>query len=135
VTLGADLAAALPELRAEAESLMLDTCTVSPVTGVDESTGAPTPGTAVYAGRCRFQTTEVQVSEPEAGGATYTVLSGRLHVPVAAFANPAPGVDLVASCVTSANNPNLPGRMFRVTGPSPAKSLPTADRLPIEEVR
>jgi len=128
-------ASALQAGRLAAERDMIDTCAVCPVTGVSESTGAPTLGAPVYTGKCKFQTTEGQVSTPEAGGATYTVLSGRLHVPVAAFANPAPGVDLVASCVTSALDPDMPGRMFRVTSPTPPKSLATAHRLPIQEVR
>ncbi len=64
--------------RRAAESLMLDTCTVQPVTGVNETTGAPTLGTAIYGpsiaphfGKCKFQVTGIEVSTAEAGGAKY----------------------------------------------------------------
>ncbi|HZL05137.1 MAG TPA: DUF6093 family protein [Coriobacteriia bacterium] len=136
--LGNDIAAALPGLRAEAESRMRDTCTVCPVTGVNESTGAPTLGAAIYGpsvapryGKCRFVVASVQESDPQAGGATYTVTRGRVDVPVGAFVAL---TGLVVTSVTSEMDPGLPGRRFRTQAPSPANSQATAYRLAVEEV-
>lgn len=142
MTLGADLAAAMPEFRAEAESRMRDTCTVQLVTGhiTDESTGIVTDtlGAAVYGpsiaphhGRCRFAVASVQESDPQAGGATYTVTRGRVDVPVGAFVA---ATGLVVTCVTSEMDPHLPGRRFRTQASSPANSQATAYRLAIEEI-
>jgi len=142
VTLGADLAEALPEFRADAESRMRDTITVQPVTGhtTDETTGAVTDtlGAAVYGpalaphnGACRFAVASVQESDPQAGGATYTVTRGRVDVPVGAFVA---ATGLVVTCVTSEMDPYLPGRRFRTQAPSPANSQATAYRLAVEEI-
>jgi len=138
VTLGADLAAALPEFRADAESRMRDTCTVCPVVGVGDATGDPTLGAAIYGpsiaphyGKCRFPPPSVQESDPQAGGATYTVTRGRVDVPVGAFVA---STGLVVTSVTSETDPNLPGRRFRTQAPSPANSQATAYRLAVEEV-
>jgi hypothetical protein len=134
VTFGDDLTATLLDLRALAESAMVDTCTINPVTGVSDSTGAPTLGTAIYTGKCKFQTSEVQEDTPEAGGKTYTALRGEIHLPVSAFTLPTPWVQLVASCVTAPLDTNMPGRKFRMSTTTPPKSMATAYRLPIKEV-
>jgi len=128
--LGEAVAWALPELRRAAESLMLDTCTVCPVTGVDESTGAPTLGTAVYTGKCKVQTTQAQEANPEAGGATYTVQRYAVHVPVGAFV---PEIDHVVTITAAAIDAGLVGRKYRVVALL-HKSLATAYRLGVEEV-
>ena len=128
--LGEAVAWALPELRRAAESLMLDTCTVCPVTGVDESTGAPTLGTPVYTGKCKVQTTQAQEANPEAGGATYTVQRYAVHVPVGAFV---PVVGHVVTITAAALDAGLVGRQYRVVALL-HKSLATAYRLAVEEV-
>lgn len=117
---------------------MRDTCTVCPVTGVNESTGAPTLGAAIYGpslapyyGKCRFPPPSVQESDTQAGGATYTVTRGRVDVPAGAFVAV---TGLVVTCVTSEMDPNLPGRQFRTQAPSPANSQATAYRLGVEEI-
>lgn len=116
--------------RRAAESLMIDTCTVSPVTGVDESTGAPTLGAAVYTGRCKVQASQAQEANPEAGGATYTVQRYAVHVPVGAFV---PVVGQVVTLTAVPLDPLLVGRAFRVVALL-HKSLATAYRLAVEEV-
>jgi len=121
---------ALPELRRAAESLMVDTCTVCPVTGVNESTGAPTLGTAVYTGKCKVQTTQAQEANPEAGGATYTVQRYAVHVPVGAFV---PVVGHVVTITAAALDAGLVGRQYRVVALL-HKTLATAQRLAVEAV-
>jgi len=118
--------------RRRAESLMLDTCTVAPVTGVDESTGAPTLGTAVYTGKCKVQTSQAQEANPEAGGATYTVQRYAVHVPVGAFV-PVVGHVVTITAVDVHGDPNLVGRQYRVVALL-HKSQPTAYRLGVEAV-
>jgi len=132
LTLGEDLAAVLPELRAEAESLMLDSCTIvrpgDPVT--DPNTGVVTPGgSTVYTGKVKIQTYEAQESNPEAGGATFTVQRYALHIPVGSYQ---PAVGDVASITTAALDPNMVGRSYRVTALL-HKTLATAYRLGVEE--
>jgi hypothetical protein len=58
--IGYDLAAALPELQAQAESLMRDLCEVrEPDTqgpyDPDTNTHTPVPGALVYSGKCRVR--------------------------------------------------------------------------------
>jgi hypothetical protein len=128
--IGAVLAGALPMLRAQAESAMLDTCTVRPVTGVDESTGAPTLGTAVYTGKCKVQTSQAQEANPEAGGAVYTVQRYAGHVPVDAFV---PAVGHVVTITAASLDAGLVGRQYRVVALL-HKTLATAYRLAVTEV-
>ena len=123
-------ASALRAGRVAAERDMIDTCTVSPVTGVNESTGAPTLGTAVYTGKCKIQTTQAQEANPEAGGATYTVQRYAVHVPVAAFV---PVVGHVVTITAAALDANLVGRQYRVVALL-HKTLATAYRLAVEAV-
>ena len=59
-----DVLAALPGMRSEAESLMLDTCTVHrPGEPVTDSDGNVTPSlTLLYTGPCKIQQTLAQSS-------------------------------------------------------------------------
>ena len=119
--------------RREAESLMLDMCTVSrlgePVT--DPETGVVTPGeTFVYSGPCKVQQTISQASNPSAGGHQFTVQDVRWDTPVTA------GPFLVGDVVTmvaSVLDPQLVGRAFRVIETF-HKSGATAQRTRVSEV-
>ena len=118
--------------RIAAESLMLDTCTVhrpgDPVTDVD---GNVTPSLVLlYTGPCKIQQTLAQSSNPEAGGHQYTVQDTRWDTPVAAgvFA-----VDDVVTIVEAVLDPQLTGRVFRVTDPF-HKTGATAQRTRVEAV-
>lgn len=125
-------AAALLAGRAQAESLMVDSCTIGrPGPAVtDPDTGEIThPATQVYAGKAKVQTWEAQESNPEAGGATFTVQRYAVHVPVGSFA---PRVDDVVTITSAALDPNLTGRRYRVVALL-HKSLATAYRLGVEE--
>ena len=143
-SLGAELAAELPELRALAESLMLDTARVDEITGVttDPLTGASTSTYAtVYgpdiaplpgkrSGMCKVQGLDPQEANPEAGGATLTVQRYAIHVPVGAFV---PKVGHVVTITATALDPNLVGHQYRVVALL-HKTLATAYRLSVEEV-
>lgn len=92
-----DIAAALPELRAHAESLMVDSCTIArrrldesgePVRDMDPVTLELTDvWDEVYSGRCRVQRPgAVMVGrEPVVGGVEYSVETVHVQVPLAAL--------------------------------------------------
>lgn len=128
--IGDDLAAAIDELRAHAESAMRDTCTVTrPGAATDEVWGnAPAP--TVYTGRCKVQTYEGHEQNPEAGGHRYTVQRYSVHFPVGSFL-PRPGD--VVTITESEKDPHLVGKKYDVTGPF-NKSLATANRCFVDEV-
>ena len=119
--------------RAQAESLMVDTCTVgrpgAPVT--DPVTGVVTvPLTTVYSGKCKFQQTLAQSSNPVAGEHVFTVQDVRWDTPVGS------GPFLVDDVVTAtavALDPGLAGAVFRVTDPF-HKTAATAQRTRVERV-
>lgn len=142
--LGAELTAQLLESRGDAESLMLDACTIGdpgePVT--DPDTGmVTTPLTARYpdpawpdehpwkTGPCKIQGLDPQELNPEAGGATLTVQRYRVDVPVGAYV---PAIGDVVEVGTARLDPNLVGRRYRVVALL-HKSYATAYRLAVEE--
>lgn len=116
--------------RRLAESRMVDTCEVSRPTGVpDFETGLPSL-LPVWGGRCRVQTYEPQESNPEAGGANYTVQRYSVHLPVGAYR---PEIGDVVTITDSQHDPYLVGRVFRVVALL-HKTAATAYRLSVEEV-
>ena len=87
MSLGNDIAAELPFLRAQAESLMVDTCTVkrgatvgSGPMGEDVTTYAET----VYVGPCKVQDRDLSPRDAESGSSTVDVLTAAVHFPVSA---------------------------------------------------
>ena len=132
MTLADDVVGILPELRAAAESLMLDACTVTrpgePVT--DPDTGVVTNvSVLVYAGRCKVQSKDSATSSPEAGGHSFTVVSRQIHIP----AGSADVHDGDVITITAATLPQLVGKVYRVDGFTP-DSYDTAFRLPVKEI-
>lgn len=118
--------------RVAAARQMLDTCTIGdlgdPVT--DPDTGAvTTPITPLYTGPCKVQTWEAQESNPEAGGAVLTVQRYQVHIPVGSYA---PQIGHVVEISTTALDPNLAGRRYRVVALL-HKTLATAYRLGVLE--
>lgn len=118
--------------RRWAESLMLDTCTVhrpgGPVTDAD---GNVTPSlTLLYTGPCKIQQTLAQSSNPEAGGHQFTVQDTRWDTPVAAGVFE---VDDVVTITEAILDPQLTGRVYRVTEPF-HKTGATAQRTRVEAV-
>ncbi|MFC8037826.1 DUF6093 family protein [Paenarthrobacter sp. NPDC057355] len=127
-----DVLAALPDFRAAAESLMLDTCTVHrPGVPVTDADGNVSPSmTLLYTGPCKIQQTLAQSSNPVAGGHRFTVQDTRWDTPV--VAGPFQ-VDDVVTVLGAVLDPQLVGRVFRVTEPF-HKSGATAQRTRVEEV-
>ena len=133
MSLAADVLAILPVLRANAEALMVDTCRITsagdPVT--DNDTGnVTTTRTTVYEGKCKVQSKDSAVSNPEAGGATFTVVSRQVHIPAnAAEILDGYEVEITASLLNSFTV----GKVYRVEGFTP-DSFDTAYRLPVKEI-
>lgn len=129
--LGDTIREALPRLRAQAESMMVDTCTVRRVTGeLTDDDGNVTPAyVAVYSGKCRVPPPTVQASTPEVGGASMTVRRQEIHFPVGAFRPTVGQVIDITGCPT---DPFMVGRTFRVTDPGTGANA-TAYRVAVEE--
>lgn len=124
---------AVLEGRREAESLMLDTCTITrpgdPVT--DYNTGDVTnTSTPVYSGKCKVQSSNSSTANPEAGGHTFTVVSRQVHIP----ANAADVQDGDMVTITASRlNAFTVGKQYRVSGFTP-DTFDTASRLPVKEI-
>ena len=131
MSLAGDVLAILPVLRAQAESLMIDECTITrpgePVT--DPETGDVTnEPVTVYEGKCKVQSRATEATNPEVGGATFTVVSRQVHIP----ANSADVQnDDVVTITASRMNVFTVGKQYRVEGFEP-DSLDTAARLPVK---
>jgi hypothetical protein len=133
VSFAEDVIGVLPFLRTQAESLMIDACTVrrlgEPAT--DPDTGNVTPSlTVVYSGPCKVQQTLSQASNPSAGGHQFTVQDVRWDTPVSAGPFMVDDVVTMTSC---ALDPQLVGRVFRVIETF-HKSGATAQRTRVSEV-
>lgn len=107
-----DVLSVLPDLRAEAEGLMVDTCIASrpgePFTDPDGI--VTTPIIELYAGKCKVQTTVAQAKSPVAGGHVFTVENLQLHLPVATSLNTGDTATITASLL----DPTLIGLTFRL---------------------
>jgi hypothetical protein len=119
--------------REAAESLMLDTCTITrlgePV--FSEATGQFTStSTEVYAGKCKVQSKDSATAKPEVGEHTFTVVSRQVHIP----ANAADVRDGDVVTITASRlNAFTVGKQYRVSGFTP-DTFDTAFRLPVKEV-
>ena len=130
--IGADILAALPQMRADAESLMTASCRVYRKTGTRRD-GARIVALweTIYEGRCKIQTYEGH--ERTVGGSTSgTAVEQRstLHVPVGSF-RPLPG-DVVQ--VIGSTDMLMEGRLWRITQQYPVKEHATAYRAFIDEL-
>jgi hypothetical protein len=131
--IGGILAGVTPFLREQAESMMVDACTVRRSSGTvtNTDTGVVYPNlSTVYAGKCKIQQTLAQSSNPVAGEHQYTVQNTRWDAPVSA------GPFFVGDVVTmdsSALDDQLVGRTFRVVETF-HKSGATAQRTRVVEV-
>ena len=134
--IGNDVAVALQELRAQAESLMVDTCIITAGGGTptwDDANGqwnAPA-ATTVYEGKCRVQVPNVAENEADAGERAWTVQSALVNLPVSGSESVQVGHTVT---ITSASlDGALSGRVYTVTADH-SKSFATARRLRCEEV-
>ena len=124
--LGADIAAALPGLRAQAESLMVDTCRIRRPIGqtTDPLSGESVPVYRVpdvYVGPCKVQDTGNQAREVDSGSSLATLTSLEVHVPVS------------AESVAAGDFIEVGARKFRADRPH-RKTWQTAQRIPVTEV-
>ena len=122
------IAAALPELRAHAESRMTRTCLVRAVTGVDADpeTGAdvPTYGPTLYQGPCRLRDRQYGSTALDLSGTAPATRSRlELHVP---FGSPRIPVGAVVSFEDGTPD-------YRVTDTADGDDV-TARRYPLETV-
>lgn len=131
--LGHDIAAALPGLRAQAESRMRDSVVVRRPSGdgePDPLTGVDVPAyalAAVYAGPCRVKAVSLQPRDVESATSTVTTQALELHVPDDA---PALQPGDVAFMAADTYTTRIRGRVYRVTGEH-AGSDTTAQRVPV----
>jgi len=115
--LGEDIAAALPELRAHAESLMVDTVRVQRQTGtnVDPDTLAEAPAfTTVYLGKARLQRPgALSPNEQVAGGFEFDVRAVMAQLPLTATGIVA-GDRVTVTAIGATTDPDLLGLVATV---------------------
>lgn len=132
MTLGADISAALPGLRAEAESRMTDAVQVGRfMDATDPLTGDPTRvlETERYTGKARIRWGSREVSNSDATSSPVGSQEPYLSVPFGAARFWADDEVLV----TGSPDPLLVGRQFRVQGAAVAGQV-TAYRYPLTEL-
>jgi hypothetical protein len=120
--------------RRQAEALMVDRCTIRPVTATatNPTTGvvSSTLGAAVYTGKCKIQSMKPFRTSPAAGERVWTIGPDDIHLPVTGTA--AVGTGQIVE-ITSSPDPANVGRKFRVHS-GDRKTFQTAIRLFVEEV-
>lgn len=132
MTLGGDIAAALPGLRAQAESRMTDAVQVGHfVDGTDHVTGDPTRVLDIerYEGKARIRWGSREVSNSDAVSSPVGTQEPYLSVPFGTTRFWADDEVLV----TGSSDPLLVGRQFRVQGAAIAGAV-TAYRYPLTEL-
>ena len=138
MSLGYDIAAALPALRAQAESLMVDACEVSRATGattLDPDTLEEVPVFApVWSGRCRVQRSGALSPREQSGSAGYEfgVDSVLAQLPLDAL-DVRRGDRFTVTAVGSVSDPDLVGLVATVQA-NMAKTHATKRTLVCEEV-
>ena len=137
MSIGGAIAGALPLLRRQAESMMVDTCTITRASGpptFDAVTGVytdPTP-TTVYTGKCRVRTRSLgflRNREVEAGERETVIWPYMVMVPV----TDADVQVLDKVTVTASQDPALVGVTLRVRTAQLATNA-TARKLDCEEI-
>jgi hypothetical protein len=135
VNLGADIAFALPELRAQAESKMVDSCTIV----ADIESGDPDPATGkpnvtrttVYAGKCEFKAGDTQARSVASGGRDLVQQGAVLKIPVEATGSCDVQAGHEATIVLATFDATSPPIIARISGGHRQTSA-TARRLPVE---
>ena len=134
--IGAEIAAALPQLRAEAESLMRDTCMITridpdgtPVFNSDTGLYVDPLPLTVYTGKCRVKGNARFDHVVQAGGQPVTLYRFAVSVPVGSITFK---VDDIVHVTASALDPAMVGLNLRVRQPEFGSQI-TARRLGCEE--
>jgi len=134
MTLGADITAALPELRAAAESMMHSTVIIRRPSGStwNEETGTSVPAWVdVYEGPARIRFKDTQPRVADAAGEQVVDQAPVLSLPIATSADVR--VDDIATVTANPTDPGLIGLQFRIAGVH-AQTHATARRFPVEVV-
>ncbi len=121
--------------RALAESLMIETCTITRVTGqvLDEITGEYTDTVeVVYSGPCKVKVPKLHGLHVLTEGRRLTISRQELHLPVSASGGVAQND--VVTIDSSPDDASLVGHQFRATEWL-AGSFATARRIAIEDVQ
>jgi len=144
--IGDDLSAALPELRAQAESLMQDACTVTvPGEGRgpwndDAGTYDPPPAVTLYAGKCRVRQPNTGGNEADAGETTFNVSDRIVSLPMsgdgyaAGITGIPVGATVTIAAVSPVSDPFMVGKTFTYLSPASQQTHSTARRLRCKEV-
>ena len=134
-TLGQAIAAALPTLRAEAESMMVDTCriTAGGSTTWDEATGVytTTGGATVYEGACRLRMPRTTGSPADVGETTWAVDDAVVSLPIVGSEDVERGH--VVEMLTSPNDADVVGLLLTVQS-GHWQTNSTARRVPCKVV-
>jgi hypothetical protein len=134
--------AALAQGRALAESLMVDTVTITAKSTrnvMDPETGerVPVPGGVRYHGRGKIQARDVQERGAGGGAHEYVTIRQEIHIPVEAKDPGGLPAKIVAGDIVTMNDcpldPSNVGRVFRVAAPQ-GKTWATAQRLQVDEI-
>lgn len=139
--LGHDIAAALPELRAQAESMMVDTCRVRRLD--TDTPSVPDPDTLalvpnyladdIYAGPCRIQRPgALSPREQVSGGFEFDVRAVIAQLPLSAT-DIASGDHVEVTAIGPLTDPDLMGLVATVQA-NLAKTHPTKRTLVCQEV-
>lgn len=132
VTLGSDISAALPQLRAEAESRMSESVLVGKFrdgTDPDTKDAIRVLETERYSGKGRIRWGSREVSNSQATGSPVAMQEPYLSVP---FGTARFFTDDEVECAGS-TDPLLVGRRFKISGGASAGQV-TAYRYPLEEL-
>lgn len=117
MNLGYDVAAALPELRAQAESIMTSRVVVSRETGRvrDPETGSYIPTwTVIYQGKARLRMPSTQAREVDQAGQRIVESAPTLSLPIGDSSASLVALDDVAVLVEHAADPLIVGTRMRV---------------------
>lgn len=132
-----DIRAYLSELRAEVESLMIDTCVITrpgePV--FDPVTGEETPSTtAVYSGKCQLRDPGVAEVQREFGQIQVTAAVQILVLPLLLpNGSPVQGVKKGDIAVVTSEDPQAGELSYRIEG-IPASTWAVSNNFPVEAV-
>ena len=137
MSLGTDIAAALPELRAQAESLHRDTFRVyrnngGTTTDPETLEERPTFDTTHASVQGKLQFTDLRPSDAPLPGQVLTETSLQWHTSVNTL-GVLTGDEVECTAVGPLGDPELIGMRVRVAGPF-LKSMATARRFPVTQV-
>lgn len=130
--LGDDIAANLPALRSQAESLMRSECRIERLSEpvLDEETGLYTPARlTVYEGKCGLEFANTSAREVTPQSQSVVEQAPMLKVPVGATAAILPGD--VGTLTAHPNDSQMVGMQFRIAGLH-TRTWGTMRRLQIE---